>query len=185
VAGRRPAPACLLTVGVLLLAGCGAHQADEAADKKKVAVTQIDGLPHGSIAVVPGSPEDALAKFLASDEDPPRTFLFNGDQFAPWSDQMTPLTKGTLANIALILRDYPRSKIKIAGYTDNAGGSDANLALSRHRVDALKALLIQRGVARSRIEAVGEGMIDPIGNNQTADGRARNRRIEITVTAKE
>jgi outer membrane protein OmpA-like peptidoglycan-associated protein len=182
---RRQGSACILLLSLSLLAACGSHQGKGVADKKTTAVTQIVGLPHGTIAVVAGSSEDALASFMASDEATPRKFLFNGDQFAPWSAQMTPVTQGTLANVALILRDYPRSKITITGYTDNDGGAEENLALSRHRVNALKTLLIQRGVAESRIESVGKGMADPISDNNTVEGRARNRRIELAVTSKE
>lgn len=93
-------------------------------------------------------------------------------------------TRETLANIVIILKNYPQAKLRIAGYTDDEGTAAANQALSQERVDTLQKLLSARGIDQSRIESVGLGPVDPIANNDTPAGRAENRRIEIIVTAK-
>lgn len=77
---------------------------------------------------------------------------------------------------------FPRSQIVIEGHTDSYGSDDANMALSRRRAQAVSAYLTsQFGVPAFRISAVGYGETRPIANNDTPQGRARNRRIEIRI----
>jgi OmpA-OmpF porin, OOP family len=77
---------------------------------------------------------------------------------------------------------FPRSQIVIEGHTDSYGSDDANLALSRRRAEAISAYLTGNlGVQAFRISAVGYGETQPIANNDTAQGRERNRRIDVII----
>jgi outer membrane protein OmpA-like peptidoglycan-associated protein len=86
--------------------------------------------------------------------------------------------------VAQILRAYPNSKITLVGHTDNDGTVDQNILLSQERVTRMAQLLIHAGVHPRRITTIGHGMTDPIADNATELGRAKNRRIELIVTAK-
>lgn len=70
--------------------------------------------------------------------------------------------------------------IEISGHTDNVGNKKANKRLSQRRADAVRAYLISRGIDASRMRAVGYGDQKPIAPNDTAEGRQKNRRIEVT-----
>ena len=71
--------------------------------------------------------------------------------------------------------------LRVEGHTDNTGSAGINESLSRRRAEAVRAALIQRGVAPGRIIAAGYGSAQPLGDNATEDGRAMNRRIEIRI----
>jgi OOP family OmpA-OmpF porin len=86
--------------------------------------------------------------------------------------------------IAQILRAYPHSEVQLIGHTDNVGTPAQNLKLSQERVDRMAQLLVRNGIQPRRINAIGHGMNDPIADNRTEAGKARNRRIELVVTAK-
>lgn len=141
-------------------------------------------LPDSAISVEPGSTEDQLASFLKSDQAAPRTFRFTGTEFAPWQSKPNPETLRTMYAVAQILRAYPHSMVTLVGHTDNDGTPAQNIALSRARVDRMAALLVQGGIEQRRIAIVGRGLAQPIADNATPEGRARNRRIELIVTAK-
>jgi outer membrane protein OmpA-like peptidoglycan-associated protein len=89
-----------------------------------------------------------------------------------------------LQNIAAILQAYPNVKVKIGGYTDNTGNKEANLRLSQDRAINVMRELVQRGVDRSQLEAEGYGEQHPVADNSTSEGRQKNRRISLRVTAK-
>ena len=74
-------------------------------------------------------------------------------------------------------------RIRVGGHTDSKGSDGGNQRLSQRRANAVKNRLVLKGVAASRIEAVGYGETTPIGDNGTEEGRAQNRRIEFTVLA--
>jgi outer membrane protein OmpA-like peptidoglycan-associated protein len=141
-------------------------------------------LPDSAIFVERGSTEEQLAAFLASDQPAPRTFRFLGPEFEPWQSKPNETTLRTMYAIAQILRAYPHSKVMLVGHTDNDGTPAQNLALSQERVDRMEALLVHGGIAARRISTAGRGMAEPIADNGTPEGRARNRRIELIVTAK-
>jgi len=73
------------------------------------------------------------------------------------------------------------ASLQIAGFTDSQGSDAANQSLSRQRADAVRRVLVDAGMDGGRITAVGRGKADPVANNASAEGRARNRRVEIVV----
>jgi len=89
-----------------------------------------------------------------------------------------------LQNIAAILKAYPKVKVKIGGYTDNTGNKQANLRLAQDRATNVMHELVQRGVDASRLAAEGYGEEHAVGDNATFEGRQKNRRIALRVTAK-
>lgn len=172
---------------VLLTAACG-DKARENADRPvdaKAPIGDVIGLPDNSSLVAPkGSTQRVLADFLASPEPAPGTFTFDGNQYQPWSETPSQRTRATTAALVQILRAYPRVRVMIVGYTDNVGDVAANMKLSQGRADNMRDLLKAGGVSDSHIVAIGKGPADPIGDNDTEEGRARNRRLELIVTAK-
>jgi OOP family OmpA-OmpF porin len=105
--------------------------------------------------------------------------LFNTD-----SAQLRPESQEQLRNIAAILAAYPHVHIKVGGYTDNTGDAQSNLKLSQDRADGVVAELISLGVEPNRLESQGYGDEHPVAGNSTEEGRARNRRISMSVTEK-
>ena len=89
-----------------------------------------------------------------------------------------------LSNVAAILAAYPRVRVKIGGYTDNSGDSAANQRLSQSRADAVSSDLVARGVAVNRLESEGYGSAHPVADNDTPEGRAKNRRVAIRALSK-
>lgn len=88
-----------------------------------------------------------------------------------------------LDSVAKVLKEYDKTNVHIVGYTDSTGSAAYNNTLSQKRAMAVSTYLINRGVAASRIYAVGMGASNPIASNATAAGREQNRRVEITLTA--
>lgn len=87
----------------------------------------------------------------------------------------------TLDRIAALLGDYPTLSLRIEGHSDSLGSADINKRLSAARAEAVRAALIARGVAPERLVAEGIGPARPLADNATAEGRARNRRVEVYV----
>ena len=95
------------------------------------------------------------------------------------SDVLTPVGTALLDEILLALQRFPAVPIEIAGHTDNQGDPEENLDLSRRRAQSAFDYLVARGQDADRFVVVGYGEDVPIASNDTADGRARNRRIEF------
>ena len=90
--------------------------------------------------------------------------------------------KGSLNTLAKALEENPDIRIKIDGYTDFIGSEGYNLELSVKRAKAIKNYLVDRGVKSSNISIEGYGKQNPIANNATAAGRAKNRRVEFIIS---
>lgn len=88
-----------------------------------------------------------------------------------------------LAQFAQSLQQNPLTDVSILGYTDNTGSMAANEKVSTNRADAVKTFLYNHGVANNRMEAKGLPMQDYVASNETAAGRAQNRRVEIYIYA--
>ncbi|ANU06676.1 OmpA family protein [Paraurantiacibacter namhicola] len=102
--------------------------------------------------------------------------------FATDSTEISPGLRAGLDEVAASLVKYPNSLIDVMGHTDSVGREDYNLGLSKRRAEAVASYLEMRGVARSRVQTIGYGEQYPIASNDTADGRAQNRRVEIKIT---
>jgi len=105
-----------------------------------------------------------------------------GLTFASGRDDVDPSYRPLLEKLRRAADVFPRSQIVIEGHTDAYGSDEGNLALSRRRAEAVSNFLsAELGVPALRISAVGYGETQPIANNETAQGRARNRRIDVII----
>jgi outer membrane protein OmpA-like peptidoglycan-associated protein len=104
--------------------------------------------------------------------------------FETGKNTLTAQSTEQLKNIAAILKAFPNSNIKFGGYTDNTGAEDANMTLSGNRAAAALAAVVGMGVDAGRAASEGYGPMHPIATNETAEGRALNRRVDVRVTKK-
>ena len=102
--------------------------------------------------------------------------------FAVDSTQLTGALQNDLRAVAASLNRYPDTTVNVIGHTDNTGDAGYNQDLSERRAQAVSSVLINAGVAPQRIRSIGRGENAPIATNQTAEGRALNRRVEIVIT---
>ncbi len=105
-----------------------------------------------------------------------------GVQFATGTADLNSGAREGLARLAGIVASYPDLKFKVEGHTDNVGSDETNSVLSLRRAISVRDYLIGQRVAASNIDAEGFGSTHPIADNETADGRARNRRVEIVIS---
>jgi outer membrane protein OmpA-like peptidoglycan-associated protein len=105
----------------------------------------------------------------------------SGVLFEPGGNTLSKLAERRLDTVAHALGAYQDRPILVEGYTDAQGSDSKNQELSQQRADAVREYLAQRGVAPERIRAVGKGESNPVASNDTAEGRANNRRVEIVV----
>ena len=105
----------------------------------------------------------------------------SGINFGAGSAELDARSQVVLDSAAETIKQVPGVPVQIVGYTDSDGAPDANLALSQSRADAVKAYLVERGVAEGDLTALGRGEADPIAGNDTPENKAKNRRIEFIV----
>jgi outer membrane protein OmpA-like peptidoglycan-associated protein len=86
-----------------------------------------------------------------------------------------------LNSVSLVLEEFDQTVLVIDGHTDSTGRRDYNLDLSRRRADTVGRYLIGQGVAPVRVATYGYGPDHPVASNETQDGRAQNRRVELTL----
>ncbi len=110
-----------------------------------------------------------------------KNLMLQGINFNTGSATLTSDSEEMLERVFAGLVSNPKVRVEIAGYTDNVGSRVANEQLSQRRAEAVRAWLIAKGIAASRLTARGYGIRNPIDTNTTAEGRARNRRIEFHV----
>jgi outer membrane protein OmpA-like peptidoglycan-associated protein len=145
-------------------------------------------LPDGTELNIPQyGVENKLIAFIQDNSKPVDTntwFDFDRLLFDTGSATLQPASDEQLRNIAEIMKAYPNVKIKISGYTDNTGDKAANQKLSADRANNVLAELEKLGVAPDRLEAQGYGEDHPVADNTTDEGKQKNRRISLRVTAK-
>lgn len=145
-------------------------------------------LPDGTSINIPSNGVES--KLLAFIKDPARGvdretwFSFDRLEFATASANLLPKSEEQLKNIAQILKAYPKVNLKIGGYTDNVGPPANNLKLSSDRANNTMNEIKGLGIAPGRLVAEGYGEQHPIADNTTEEGRQKNRRIDVRVTAK-
>jgi outer membrane protein OmpA-like peptidoglycan-associated protein len=131
------------------------------------------------------------AELIAGGKLPPsrrdargEVFSLAGDAFASGQASLTSAAASSVKALAAYLQAGPSASVKIEGHTDNQGTADANLKLSQRRADAVRDALVAAGVPRSKVQAIGRGQLQPVADNASAAGRARNRRVDVVVSSK-
>ena len=109
------------------------------------------------------------------------TGAIKGINFATGSSTILPNSFPVLDGAVKVLQDYKSLRLRIEGHTDNRGGTDMNMQLSRDRAASVKTYLVSKGVDEKRLETDGFGDTKPVEDNKTDKGRAANRRIEFVV----
>ena len=138
-------------------------------EKQKLQVVRID--------VPTADNGKAIESALLTD----RRAVLYGVYFDFNSAALKPQSAAVLKQVADIMQREPSWKLRIEGHTDSVGGdAAANKALSARRAEAVKAALIERGIASARLDTQGFGSASPRETNNTLQGRARNRRVELT-----
>lgn len=102
-------------------------------------------------------------------------------EFESGKATLTDSGKGILDEMAAAMQKVKGKKVEVIGHTDNVGPRDSNLALSHARAQAVRAYLAERGISQETVMVSGQGPDRPVADNGSADGRARNRRIEFRI----
>jgi outer membrane protein OmpA-like peptidoglycan-associated protein len=103
----------------------------------------------------------------------------SGVLFDTGKTTLKPDAKITLAKFAGVMLVFAKTTMVVEGYTDNVGAEAANIKLSEARAKAVRDYLESQGIASNRLTSTGKGPADPVAPNETPDGRAKNRRVEI------
>lgn len=127
----------------------------------------------------PGTP--AGTKVLADGCPIPTVVKLEGVTFPSGSDQLALSSKGTLDLAIQKLKENPTVKVEVAGHTDATGNADKNRQLSQRRADSVRKYLLDGGVPEDQVTARGYGPDEPAATNDTPEGRALNRRVELRV----
>ena len=145
------------------------YAADDDTDSDGVAnnLDQCEGSPEGEEVNGVGCPTV------------PETFTLEGVRFASGRANILPESEATLLEALETLRQVPDQRFEIAGHTDSQGRDTANQRLSQQRAESVLRWLIEHGLDRSRFDVRGYGEAEPVDTNDTAEGRAHNRRIEF------
>ncbi len=185
--GKRTA----IGAGVGAAAGAGVGAAIGSASGKAGEGAIIGAAAGALLGGAVGNRLDKQAKELAMIAETRRTdegilVSLQGDiLFDTGKASLKPEASERVRQIAEILVKYPEDRIVVVGHTDSTGGDELNQRLSENRAKAVKVQLLTRGVPGETITVVGMGKSQPIASNATAEGRAKNRRVELNITIPE
>jgi outer membrane protein OmpA-like peptidoglycan-associated protein len=163
-----------------------AAQLAEADAQKKLLKEQRDQIAADAVQIA--AQRDALAARLqsalgavASTKSTARGTVtsLSGVLFATGQATLKAEAKVTLAKLAGVMLVFSKTTMQVEGYTDNVGSEASNMTLSTARAKAVTDFLQAQGIDPNRMKFVGKGPADPVASNDTADGRAMNRRVEI------
>lgn len=177
-------------VGAAIGALTGLIAGDSAKERRNAAI--VGAIVGGAVGGAIGSNLDKQAAELESSLGDGRIQIINtGDElivrmpedilFAVDSTVVKSGLRQDLAVLANNIQRYPGSTINVIGHTDSTGAAGYNLDLSTRRANSVASVLIANGVSGSRIRSIGRGEDQPLATNQTAAGRATNRRVEIII----
>ena len=116
---------------------------------------------------------------VARDGENIRLIMPNAITFDTNKDVMKTTANQVLDSVALVAKEYDKTKLQVIGHTDSTGNDKINIPLSQRRAATVANYLQLRGVNGARISSAGMGAAQPIATNDTAEGREQNRRVEI------
>ena len=164
----------LVTVGLSYNFGTGNTTASAAAAAATASMTQAPSEPITEPVVV----EEEKTTVVVTKA---HTESFSQGMFETNSTELS--TDGKIALVPLIevLKAHPQSTVEVVGHTDSTGAAEYNMMISKKRAAAVAAHIEEQGIDADRITATGEGEENPVASNDTAEGRAQNRRVEATI----
>jgi outer membrane protein OmpA-like peptidoglycan-associated protein len=121
---------------------------------------------------------EEIAKSLEKDG---KVVISGGVLFETDSAKLAPSAGDLVRRVSDVMKKNPNLKISVVGHTDTTGDYNYNIKLSERRAKAFADALIKEGVVANRLTAVGLGPQSPVATNDTAEGRAQNRRVELVV----
>jgi OmpA-OmpF porin, OOP family len=166
------ADACPDAAGPSSTNGCPDTDGDGVADNKDKCPTQA------GTAAAEGCPELAAADKKILDA------AIYGVQFESGKSAIKNNSLAILDQVADVMQRYPAYNLTISGHTDSAGNDAANQRLSENRAKACYDYLVSKGIAPARMSHTGYGESRPVADNATADGKAKNRRVEFSLKVK-
>ena len=182
------------TYGALIGAGAGAAvgmiSGNDAKQSRQRALigAGVGALAGGAVGAYMDKQEDELRKVM---RDSGVTVTRKGDDiilnmpgnvtFRTDSADLNAQFYKVLDGVALVAKKYDKTIIEVAGHTDSTGTAEYNRQLSQRRASSVSSYLVSRGVAQARIMTAAGGEDHPIASNATVDGRAANRRVEVTL----
>ena len=107
----------------------------------------------------------------------------SGILFTSGKSDLNASSKASLLKFANSLKETPETDVTIYGHTDNTGSREVNVKLSNDRAVSVSNFLAANGILRSRMTTAGKAYDEPVADNSTAEGRSKNRRVEIFITA--
>lgn len=164
---------CFSTVSII---GGAANAAKEEADKlrqakieeREKALKSIEGL---NVSTVDDGNGNVSFKAVVQND-----LLFAFDSF-----ELSDEAKSILDKIVPVIEEIPETKVKIIGHTDNVGDKSYNMDLSLNRAKAVGEYLVNAGIPKENIREIGKGFSMPVSDNDTEEGRAKNRRVELYI----
>ncbi|MBA4311261.1 MAG: hypothetical protein C0417_01385 [Chlorobiaceae bacterium] len=160
--------------------GDGLTDGDEVLKHKTLPLkpdTDDGGMPDGKevqLGLNPLDPTDDVPTIKIGER-----IILEGVNFETAKTTLLPEAKQILDQVAVSLSSNSTTEVAIHGHTDNVGGAKYNMNLSSGRAESVKAYLVSKGIDAKRITTKGYGFTKPIDDNTTAEGRAKNRRIEF------
>jgi outer membrane protein OmpA-like peptidoglycan-associated protein len=177
-------------VGAAVGALTGLFTGDDADERRKRALigAGIGALAGGAVGAYMDKQEAELRQQL---QGTGVSVTRNGDNiilnmpgnvtFASGSSDLNSRFFKVLDSVSLVLKKYDKTLVDVAGHTDSVGGTEMNQGLSERRAGTVAQYLMSKGVIEKRLLVVGYGEMRPIASNDTSEGRAMNRRVEIKL----
>lgn len=178
----------LCVVGVaLLMAGCVSQKTYDESQQKNAQLEQEYQQLNQAMSAEVGAKNMQITRM----QDAIKVSVNSELLFPSGGWEMQDAAKTSIAKIAAILAPHQTSTINVNGYTDSTPigpglareGITTNLILSQKRADNVMQYMISQGVKPNLVSAHGFGEADPVASNDTAEGRAQNRRVELTVAS--
>lgn len=169
---------CPTLKGSKLLNGCPDADGDGLTDLEDNCPYEVGPIENKGCPIVVQEPN---AVVLTVEERKVLNEAFSNLEFETGTSEIkmsSLLSLEELANLLVVKSEY---KLSISGYTDNVGNPKNNIKLSQSRANAVKEFLVMKDVAANRLTAKGFGSKNPIADNKTAEGKARNRRVEFKI----
>lgn len=156
---------------------------DEATNDEASKTETTQGTMNGKNAegAVPFAQADIGAELAKKDGPLPDRVQLPNVNFDVGSSKLSADSMATIDTLAKGLKDHPSAKIRLEGYTDSTGSQDVNEPLSMARAKAVKDKLVDKGIDGSRIEVSGLREKNPVGDNESTEGRRENRRTDAVI----